>query len=73
MQKNRINIDRKITELRRVRKSNQNKIEVGDNAALADVMSRGQQEGYFLTKLYKMNLILTAKMIKIVLTFRHNL
>lgn len=54
------------------RKSNQEKIELGDNAALAEVMSRGQQEGSFLTKLYKIYLILTAKMFEIVLTFRRN-
>lgn len=67
--KNRIEIDAKITELRRFKvaiftcfeKSNQEKIELGDNEASAEVTSRGQQEENFHTKLYKINSILQPK------------
>lgn len=42
-------------------KSNQEKIELGDNEASAEVTSRGQQEENFLTKLFKTNSILQPK------------
>lgn len=42
-------------------KSNQEKIELGNNEASAEVTSQGQQEENFHTKLYKINSILQPK------------
>lgn len=64
--KNSIEIDAKRTELRRFKvalstafeKSDQDKVELGDNEALAEVNLQDQQEGNFLIKLYKINSIL---------------
>ena len=42
-------------------KSNQEKTELGDNEASAEVTSRGQHDGNFLTKLYKLNSIFQPK------------
>lgn len=42
-------------------KSNQEKTELGDNEASAEVKSRNQQEGNFFTKLYKLNSIFQPK------------
>lgn len=59
--KNSIEIDAKRTELRRFKvaistsfeKSDQEKVELGDNEASAEVNLIDQQEGNFLIKLYK--------------------